>query len=119
MTALIIALLAGATDPAIRTEPRAGAFAEEVPNLRALPIRKPEVEAEVVKVVPAKETEKDVLATVFLKGRDAGVPITKATAIHKQMGKLVPVAEVGDIKVSAKVSLWLAGEKAEAVLIFP
>lgn len=117
MAALIVALLAGT---AHHTESRAVAFAEEAPNLRvALPIRKPEVEAEVVKVVPAKVTEKDVLATVFLKGRDAGVPITKATAIHKQMGKLVPVAEVGDIKTGAKVSLWLNGESAEAVLIFP
>jgi hypothetical protein len=57
--------------------------------------------------------------TVFLNGRDTGVPITKTTAIHKQMGKLVPVAEVGDLKAGVKVSVWLAGEKAEAVLLFP
>jgi hypothetical protein len=86
---------------------------------RALPIRKPEVEAVAVKVAPAKAGDKELLATVFVKGRDAGIPVTKATAIHKQMGKLVPVAEVGDIKPGAKLSLWLADGKAEAVLIFP
>lgn len=96
------------------------AFAEKMYKLRpAIPIRKPDLEAEIVKVVPAKETEKDVLATVFLKGRDAGVPITRTTAIHKQMEKLVPEAEIADLKEGVKVSLWLAGEKAEAVLIFP
>jgi hypothetical protein len=57
--------------------------------------------------------------SAFLKGRDTGVPVTKTTAIHKQMGKLVPVAALEDLKVGVKVSVWLAGEKAEAVLIFP
>jgi hypothetical protein len=96
------------------------AFAEKMYKLKpALPIRKPEIEAVVVKVVPAKDTDKDVLATAFLKGREEGVPITKTTAIHKQMGKLVPVAEVGDLKEGVKVSVWLTDGKAEAVLIFP
>ena len=85
----------------------------------AIPVRKPDVEAEIVKVVPAKGADRELLATVFLKGRDAGIPVTKTTAVHKQMGKLVPVAETGDLKVGVKVSVWLAGEKAEAVLIFP
>lgn len=71
-----------------------------------------------MKVVPAEAAEKDALATVFLKERDAGVPNTQ-TAIHKRMGKLVPIAEVGDTSAGAKLGLWLAGEKAEAVLIFP
>ncbi len=94
--------------------------AEKMYKLRpAIPVRKPDIEAVVSKVVPAKESDKDVLATVFVKDRDAGVPITKVTAIHKQMGKLVPSAELSDIKEGVKVSLWIADGKAEAVLIFP
>jgi hypothetical protein len=96
------------------------AFAERMYKLRpAIPVRKPEVEAVVVKVVPARDTDKHLLATVFLKGREAGIPIGKTTAIHRQMGKLVPVAGAGEIKEGVKVSLWLADGKAEAVLIFP
>jgi hypothetical protein len=96
------------------------AFAERMYKLRpAIPIRKPEVEAVVEKVVPAKDADENLRATVFLKGREAGVPVTKTTAIHKQAGKLVPVAEVGDLKEGVKVSVWLADGKAEAVLIFP
>ncbi len=95
-------------------------FAEKMYKLKpAIPVRKPDLEAVVVKVEPAKETDKDVLATVFVKGRDAGVPITRTTTVHRQMGKLVPVAERGDIKEGVKVSLWLTGDKAEAVLIVP
>ncbi|MBP3954688.1 hypothetical protein J8F10_05245 [Gemmata sp. G18] len=96
------------------------AFAERMYKLKpAIPIRKPEFEAVVSKVLPAKEGEKDVLATVFVKGRDAGIPVTKTTAIHKQMGKLVPAAELSDIKDGVKVSVWITNGKAEAVLIFP
>jgi hypothetical protein len=96
------------------------AFAERMYKLRpAIPVRKPDIEAAIVKVVPAKDADKDVLATVFVKGRDAGVPVTRTTAIHKQMGKLVPAAEVADLKEGVKVSLWLADGKAEAVLIVP
>jgi len=96
------------------------AFAEKMYKIKpAIPARKPDVEAEVVKVVPAKEAGKDLLATVFLKGRDAGVPITRTTAIHKQTGKLVPAAAPEDLKAGVKVSVWLDGEKTEAVLIVP
>jgi hypothetical protein len=96
------------------------AFAEKMYKLRpAIPVRKPDIEAEIVKVVPTKETDKEILATVFLKGRDAGISITRTTVIHKQAGKLVPVADVGDLKPGVKLSVWLANEKAEAVLVFP
>src|SRR5882672_10281430 len=61
----------------------------------ALPIRKPDAEATVEKVVPATDAEKQkgVVVTVFLKDRKDGVQVTKNTAVHKQMGKLVPVVE--------------------------
>jgi hypothetical protein len=89
----------------------------------ALPIRKPDAEAVVAKVVPASDAEKKagVVVTVFLKDRKDGVPVTKETAVHRQMGKLVPVAEAGDIKDGQKVSIWIdAGTgRAEGVLIFP
>lgn len=89
----------------------------------ALPIRKPDTEATVEKVVPATEAEKQsgVVVTVFLKDRKDGVPVTKATAIHKQMGKLVPVVEAEEIKVGSKVSVWVDVKTgaAEGVLIFP
>jgi hypothetical protein len=89
----------------------------------ALPIRKYDLHAIVEKVVPATDAEKKegVVATVFLKGRKEGVPIHKDTAIHLQMGKLVPEAEVGDVKVGSKVSVWVDSKKgvAEGVLIFP
>jgi hypothetical protein len=94
-----------------------------VPVAAALPIRKPDVEAVVEKTAPATEAERKngVLLTVFLKGRKAGVPVTKDTAVHKQMGKLVPVVEADDIKADAKVSVWIDAKtgRAEAVLIFP
>jgi hypothetical protein len=88
-----------------------------------LPIRKPEVHAPVVKVVPATEVEKQkgVLVTVFLKDRKDGVPVTKETSVHKQMGKLVPIVEAGDIKEGQKASVWIDAKTgtAEGVLIFP
>ena len=49
---------------------------------------------------------KEVLS-VFLKDRKAGVVVKKDTAIHKQMGKLVPFAEASDIKADGKVSVWV------------
>jgi hypothetical protein len=90
----------------------------------ALPTRKPDLtDAVVEKVVVATETEKKegIVVTVFLKDRKEGVPINKETAIHRQMGKLVPVTEVGDLKVGSKVSVWVDSKKgiAEGVLIFP
>jgi hypothetical protein len=89
----------------------------------ALPIRKPDVEAVVEKVVPATDTEKKkgVLVTVFLKDRKDGVPVTRDTAVHKQMGKLVPIVEADDIKAGAKLSVWIDSKTgvAEGVLIFP
>lgn len=88
-----------------------------------LPTRKYDLHEVVEKVVPATEAEKKdgILATVFLKDRKEGVPVTKDTAIHIQMGKLVPAGEVGDIKAGSKVSIWLDAKKgvAEGVLIFP
>ncbi len=89
-----------------------------------LPIRAPEAVSVVVeKVVPATDAEKEkgTLATVFLKDRKKGIAVTKDTPLHKQMGKLVPVAEVGDIKAGATVSIWIDAKTgaAEAVLIFP
>jgi hypothetical protein len=89
----------------------------------ALPNRKYDLNEVVEKVVPATEAQKKegLVVTVFLKGRKEGVPINKDTAIHRQMGKLVPEAEVGDIKVGVKVSVWLDSKTgvAEGVLIFP
>src|SRR5262249_34187452 len=88
-----------------------------------LPNREYDLEAVVEKVVPATDAEKKegIVATVFLMGRKEGVPINKNTAIHRQMGKLVPDAEVGDIKPGSKVSIWVDSKKgvAEGVLIFP
>jgi hypothetical protein len=89
----------------------------------ALPVRKPDAEAVVVKVVPAADAEKKagVLVIVFLKDRQDGVPVAKDTPVHRQMGKLVPVAEAGDIKAGHKVSVWINMKtgRAEGVLIFP
>jgi hypothetical protein len=88
----------------------------------ALPIRKYDLHADVEKVVPATDAEKKagIVATVFVKGRKEGVPIGKSTDIHRQMGKIVPNAEVADIKPGAKVSIWVNVKGvAEAVLIFP
>jgi hypothetical protein len=94
-----------------------------VPAPAALPIRKPEFEAAVEKVVPATDAEKEkgVLVTVFLKDGKKGIPVTLTTAVHRQMGKLVPVVEVGEIKEGVRVSLWTDARtgKAEGVLIFP
>jgi hypothetical protein len=88
-----------------------------------LPIRKPETHAVVVKVVPATDAEKQkgVLVTVFLKDRKDGIPVTKDTPIHKQMGKLVPIVDAGEIKEEQKVSIWIDAKTgvAEGVLIFP
>jgi hypothetical protein len=88
----------------------------------ALPNRKYDLHAVVAKLVPATKAEKKagIVVTVFLKGRKKGVPVTKDTAIHRQMGKLVPNAAVDDIKVGSKVSVWLDSKKgvAEGVLIF-
>jgi hypothetical protein len=89
----------------------------------ALPVRKPDhTDAVVEKVVePTAAEKKDgVLLTVFLKDRKAGVVVKKDTPIHKQMGKLVPTAEAKDIKVDAKVSVWVdeTTNVAEGVLIF-
>jgi hypothetical protein len=88
-----------------------------------LPIRKYDLYTVVEKVVPATGAEKKdgIVVTVFLKGRKEGVPINKDTAIHRQMGKLVPEAEVGDIKAGSMVSIWIDSKKgvAEGVLIFP
>ena len=46
---------------------------------------------------------------------------TALNAVHRQMGKLVPDAEVGNIKAGSKVSVWVDSKKgvAEGVLIFP
>lgn len=89
----------------------------------ALPIRKPEVEAEVEKVASPTDAEKKagVLAVVHLKDRKDGVPVTKETAIHKQMGKLVPLAATDDIKAGQRVSVWIDTKTGatEGVLIFP
>jgi hypothetical protein len=89
----------------------------------ALPNRKYDVHEVVEKVVPATDGEKKegVLVTIFLKGREEGVRVIRDTAIHRQMGKLVPLAEVGDIKTGLKVSVWVGTRKgvAEGVLIFP
>jgi hypothetical protein len=89
----------------------------------ALPIRKPDAEAVVAKVAPATDAEKKagVEVTVYLKDRKDGVPVTKDTPVHKQMGKLVPIAEAGDIKVGVRVSVWIDAKtgRAEGVLIFP
>ena len=88
----------------------------------ALPIRKPDAEAVVEKVVPATDVEKTgVVVTVFLKDRKDGVPVTKGTAVHRQMGKLVPVVEAGDITAGQRVSVWVDAKTgaAEGVLIFP
>ncbi len=88
----------------------------------ALPIRKPDAEAAVEKVVDATAAQKakGVLVTVFLKDRKEGVPVTKDTPVHIQMGKLVPVGSAEDIKLGQKLSVWIdkAGN-AEGVLIFP
>jgi hypothetical protein len=87
-----------------------------------LPIRKYDAEGVVEKVVPATDAEKKagVLVVVFLKDRKAAVPVTKDTPLHRQMGKLVPMAETSDIKVGSKVSVWVdAKGVAEGVLIFP
>src|SRR4051812_40646884 len=89
----------------------------------ALPIRKPDAEAVVEKVVPATDAKKKAgaVVTVFLKDRKDGVPVTKATAVHKQMGKLVPVVEADEIKAGLKVSVWVDAKTgaADGVLIFP
>jgi hypothetical protein len=89
----------------------------------ALPIRKPDAEAVVVKVVPATDAEKKtgVEVTVHLKDRKDGIPVSKDTPVHRQMGKLVPVAEAGDIEEGQKVSVWIDAKtgRAEGVLIFP
>lgn len=89
----------------------------------ALPIRKPDVEATVEKVAPATEAEKQkgALVTVYLKDRKDGISVTKETPVHKQMGKLVPVVEIGEIKAGVKVSVWIDPKTgaAEGVLIFP
>ncbi len=90
----------------------------------ALPIRPPEeVDAVVVKVVPATEAEKKagVLVTIFLKDRKDGVPVTKDTVVNRQMGKLVPLVEASAIEKGQKLSVWVDPKtgKAEGVLIFP
>jgi hypothetical protein len=90
----------------------------------ALPIRKPDaVDVVVEKVVPATGAEKKqgVVVTVFLKGRKAGIPVSKQTPIHIQMGKLVPFGKVDDLKPGSKVSIWVDARtrRAEGVLIFP
>jgi hypothetical protein len=89
----------------------------------ALPIRKPDSEAVVERVVPATDAEKKagVLVTMFLKDRKDGIPVAKDTPVHRQMGKLVPVAEAADIEAGQKVSVWLDAKtgRAEGVLIFP
>ena len=91
--------------------------------LAALPIRKPDVEAQVEKIVPATDAEKTkgVVVTIFLKDRKEGVQIVKTTPVHKQMGKLVPVVDASEIKEGVRVSLWIDGKTgtAEGVLIFP
>lgn len=88
----------------------------------ALPIRKPDAEAAVEKVVAPTEAEKakGVLVIVFLKDRKDGVAVTKDTPVHIQMGKLVPLGRADDIKAGQKLSVWIdkAGG-AEGVLIFP
>jgi hypothetical protein len=86
------------------------------PSDAALPIRRPEVEAVVEKVVPATPAEKEagLLATLFLKGRDGGVQVTKEAQVHRQMGKLAPVVSAGDIRVGQKVSVWVDGKTGKA-----
>src|SRR4051794_39180130 len=88
----------------------------------ALPIRKPDAEAAVEKVAPATDAEKakGVLVVVFVKDRKEGIPVTRDTPVHIQMGKLVPLGEAKDIKVGQKLGVWIdkAGN-AEGVLIFP
>lgn len=56
-------------------------------------------------LVPGREGDKTVLATVFLKGRDEGLPI--------------PAATVEDLNADAKIPVRLPDEKAESVLIVP
>jgi hypothetical protein len=89
----------------------------------ALPIRKPDAEAVVAKVVPATDAEKKagVVVTVYLKERKDGIPVAKDTPVHRQMGKLVPLAEAGDIKEGQKVRVWIDARagRAEGVLSFP
>jgi hypothetical protein len=93
------------------------------PAHAALPIRKPDAEAVVEKVVPATNAEKakGVEVTIFLKDRKDGVPVTKDTPVHIQMGKLVPVGAAADLKPGQKVSVWLDAKTgaAEGVLVFP
>jgi hypothetical protein len=89
----------------------------------ALPIRKPDAEAVVAKVVPATDAEKTtgVVVTVYLKDRKDGIPVATDTPVHRQMGKLVPVAEAKDIRAGPRVSVWIDARtgRAEGVLIFP
>jgi hypothetical protein len=98
-------------------------FLAASPSDAALPIRKPEVEAVIEKVVPATPAEQEagLLVTLLLKGRNGGVLVTKDTQVHRQMGKLVPVVAAGDIQAGQKASVWIDGRtgKAEGVLIFP
>jgi hypothetical protein len=95
-------------------------FAEKMYKLRpTIPERNAEIEAIIVKVVPGKAGDKMVLAILFLKGRDEGLPIRKTTVVHKQAGKLVPAARLEDLKVDVKIRVWLLDDKAESVLILP
>ena len=67
------------------------------------------------------EKKAGVVGTVFLKDRKDGIQVTKATAVHRQMGKLVPIVGADEIKAGSTVSVWVDAKTgaAEGVLIFP
>jgi hypothetical protein len=88
-----------------------------------IPIRMYDVNGVIEKVTPPTDAEKEagVLVTIQVKGRDKAIQVTKTADLHRQAGKLVPVATADEIKAGKTVSVWLSGktDKAEAVLIFP
>ena len=92
-----------------------------------IPTRGPDVEGTISKVTPptAAEAGAGVLATVAVKdntGRVIQVQVTKATDLHQQDGKRVPLAATTDLKAGREVSVWKVTdkpEKAQAILIFP
>ena len=76
-----------------------------------VPPRKPDAHGVVAQVTPA--------LSFALVGDGRNFLVTPLTDVHRQEGKRVPKVSPQELKAGQRVSVWVRGTDAEAVIIFP
>jgi len=115
LSSLLCALLPWTTGSELQAQPPIG--------------RSPDLYENITKVVKATEEEQKtgLLATIWLKGSNVAVHVTKETQLPISKGKLQEKGTVADLKVGERVSVWYTGKvtktdppqaKAYMVMIF-